>query len=160
MQWGGEGRPESFSSFWDGFTGHDNTGTDNEPGNQLAGFDFKFKLEPTPRVAGEFRTGKWSARMSLATCLPRICFLGGVEGHHGWGKDAVNWYVEAHDTRTNMRPNQLQLYRTTSIKMVITNKGIHWGMRWVGMVNSLPGRLELITEDNQRWSTRPRLRQS
>jgi hypothetical protein len=26
-------------------------------------------------------------------------FLGGVEGHHGWGKDAVNWYVEAHDTR-------------------------------------------------------------
>lgn len=47
MQWGGEGRPESFSSFWDGFTGHDNTGTDNEPGNQLAGFDFKFKLEPT-----------------------------------------------------------------------------------------------------------------
>ena len=25
----------------------DNTGTDNEPGNQLAGFDFKFKLEPT-----------------------------------------------------------------------------------------------------------------
>lgn len=47
MQWGGEGRPESFSSFWDGFTGKDNTGTDNEPGNQLAGFDFKFKLEPT-----------------------------------------------------------------------------------------------------------------
>ncbi|OUH91373.1 hypothetical protein AZ047_000076 [Klebsiella pneumoniae] len=36
MQWGGEGRPQSFSSFWDGFTGHDNTGTDNEPGNQLA----------------------------------------------------------------------------------------------------------------------------
>lgn len=44
---GGEGRPQSLSSFWDGFTGQDNTGTDNEPGNQLAGFDFKFKLEPT-----------------------------------------------------------------------------------------------------------------
>jgi hypothetical protein len=36
-------------------------------------------------------------------------FLGGVEGHHGWGKDAVNWYVEAHDTR-EYEPNQLQLY--------------------------------------------------
>ncbi|WP_227634162.1 capsule assembly Wzi family protein, partial [Klebsiella pneumoniae] len=101
MQWGGEGRHESFSSFWDGFTGKDNTGTDNEPGNQLAGFDFKFKLEPTlgwpvsfyGQMVGEDESGYLpSANM----------FLGGVEGHHGWGKDAVNWYVEAHDTRTNM----------------------------------------------------------
>ncbi len=68
-------------------------------------------------------------------------FLGGVEGHHGWGKDAVNWYVEAHDTRTNMSRRPITAIPTTSIKMVITNKGIHWGMRWVGMVNSLPGRL-------------------
>lgn len=91
MQWGGEGRPQSLSSFWDGFTGKDNTGTDNEPGNQLAGFDFKFKLEPTlgwpvsfyGQMIGEDESGYLpSANM----------FLGGVEGHHGWGKDAVNWY--------------------------------------------------------------------
>ena len=44
---GGKGDRKSLSSFWDGFTGKDNTGTDNEHGNQLAGFDFKFKLEPT-----------------------------------------------------------------------------------------------------------------
>lgn len=88
---GGEGRPQSLSSFWDGFTGKDNTGTDNEPGNQLAGFDFKFKLEPTlgwpvsfyGQMIGEDESGYLpSANM----------FLGGVEGHHGWGKDAVNWY--------------------------------------------------------------------
>jgi hypothetical protein len=27
MQWGGEGRPESLSNFWDGLTGKDNTAT-------------------------------------------------------------------------------------------------------------------------------------
>ncbi|WP_228745664.1 capsule assembly Wzi family protein, partial [Klebsiella pneumoniae] len=64
----------------------------NEPGNQLAGFDFKFKLEPTlgwpvslyGQMIGEDEAG----------FLPSAnTFLGGVEGHHGWGKDAVNWYV-------------------------------------------------------------------
>ncbi|WP_218792573.1 capsule assembly Wzi family protein, partial [Klebsiella pneumoniae] len=29
-------------------------------------------------------------------------YLGGIEGHHGWGKNAINWYVEGHDTRSNM----------------------------------------------------------
>lgn len=34
MQWGGEGRPESLSNFWDGLTGKDNTAANdpNEPG--------------------------------------------------------------------------------------------------------------------------------
>jgi hypothetical protein len=54
-------------------------------------------LEPTlgwpisfyGQMIGEDEAGLPSANM----------FLGGIEGHHGWGKDAVNWYVEAHDTR-------------------------------------------------------------
>ena len=46
MQWEGKGdRNPLAASGW--FYWADNTGTDNEPGNQLAGFDFKFKLEPT-----------------------------------------------------------------------------------------------------------------
>lgn len=34
MQWGGKGRPESLSNFWDGLTGKDNTAANdpNEPG--------------------------------------------------------------------------------------------------------------------------------
>ena len=44
MQWGGEGRPQSLSSFWDGFTGKTIPERITSRGNQLAGFDFKFKL--------------------------------------------------------------------------------------------------------------------
>jgi hypothetical protein len=45
-QWGGEGRPQDFSSFVDVVTGNDNTGDggitrDNEPSNQLAGIDWR-----------------------------------------------------------------------------------------------------------------------
>jgi hypothetical protein len=50
-QWGGEGRDESFSSFFDLLIGRDNCGSDGlacdndelEPGNQLAGIDIKYQ---------------------------------------------------------------------------------------------------------------------
>jgi hypothetical protein len=43
LQWGGRGRDQSFSSFWRGVLGRDNQGgTGDEPGNQLAGFDFRW----------------------------------------------------------------------------------------------------------------------
>ncbi|HBQ7654371.1 capsule assembly Wzi family protein [Klebsiella sp. CN_Kp105] len=152
MQWGGEGRPESFSSFWDGFTGHDNTGTDNEPGNQLAGFDFKFKLEPTlgwpvsfyGQMIGEDESGYLpSANM----------YLGGVEGHHGWGKKAVNWYIEAHDTRTNMSRTGYSYWHHI-YKDGYYQQGYSLGDAMGGDGQLIAGKVELITEDNQRWSTR------
>ncbi|MEM7083786.1 MAG: capsule assembly Wzi family protein [Pseudomonadota bacterium] len=47
-QWGGEGRPESFSSLIDLIIGQDNVGEgvtrEDEPGNQLAGFDARWSL--------------------------------------------------------------------------------------------------------------------
>lgn len=152
MQWGGEGRPQSLSSFWDGFTGQDNTGTDNEPGNQLAGFDFKFKLEPTlgwpvslyGQMIGEDEAG----------FLPSAnTFLGGVEGHHGWGKDAVNWYVEAHDTRSNMSRTDY-IYTHHIYKDGYYQQGYPLGDAMGGDGQLIAGKIELITEDNQRWSTR------
>ncbi|MDQ8203739.1 capsule assembly Wzi family protein [Pelagicoccus sp. SDUM812003] len=48
-QWGGDGRPESWSNLVDLILGHDNVGSDgidldgsNEPGNQLGGVDFRW----------------------------------------------------------------------------------------------------------------------
>ena len=45
-QWGGDGRPETLSSFYNLLIGNDNRGggitANNEPGNQLAGFDFRY----------------------------------------------------------------------------------------------------------------------
>lgn len=51
-QWGGDGRPETLSNFWDLLIGNDNVGSDgidldgsNEPGNQLGGIDFRWTTE-------------------------------------------------------------------------------------------------------------------
>jgi hypothetical protein len=46
-QWCGEGRPCGWDTFWDMFFGKDNVGDDgttpeNEPGNQMAGFDVRW----------------------------------------------------------------------------------------------------------------------
>ncbi|WP_369071377.1 capsule assembly Wzi family protein [Klebsiella quasipneumoniae] len=152
MQWGGEGRPESFSSFWDGFTGKDNTGTDNEPGNQLAGFDFKFKLEPTLGWPVSFY-GQLIGEDEAGFLPSANMFLGGVEGHHGWGKDAVNWYLEAHDTRTNMSRTNYS-YTHHIYKDGYYQQGYPLGDAMGGDGQLVAGKVELITEDNQRWSTR------
>ena len=64
MQLGGEGRPESFSTWIDAFLGQDNTGANTgrdpakEPGNQLAGVDFRWRPFELPfafygQAAGE-----------------------------------------------------------------------------------------------------------
>ncbi|WP_201555122.1 capsule assembly Wzi family protein [Psychrobacter sp. 72-O-c] len=55
FMWGGEGRPESFSSFGDAVLGtRDNEATagntDDDPANQLAGFDARLSLAPLINV--------------------------------------------------------------------------------------------------------------
>ena len=52
-QWGGEGRPETSDSFLDLLLGQDNIGSngltrENEPGNQMAGFDIRWKQKLLP----------------------------------------------------------------------------------------------------------------
>jgi Capsule assembly protein Wzi len=51
LQWGGEGRQENLSSLLRGLVGWDNAGTrgvtsENEPGNQLGGFDWRLSFGP------------------------------------------------------------------------------------------------------------------
>lgn len=154
MQWGGEGRPHSLNNFWDGLTGKDNSGGNGskEFSNQLAGFDFKLKLEPTMgwpvsvygQMIGEGNSG----------LLPSgNMYLGGIEGHHGLGKSAVNWYIEGHDTRTNMnRTNHSYTHRI--YKDGYYQQGSPLGDAMGGDGRLLSGKVELVTEDNQRWSTR------
>lgn len=47
-QWGGDGRPQSLDSFFDLLIGRDNVGEgvtrDEEPGNQLAGYDWRWRV--------------------------------------------------------------------------------------------------------------------
>lgn len=154
MQWGGQGRPESLGNFWDGFVGDDNTAANdpNEPGNQLAGFDAKLKLEPTlgipisiyGQLIGEDEAGK----------LPSSnMYLAGVEGHYSIGKNALNWYVEGHDTRTDMsRTNYSYTHHIYTDGYY--QQGYALGDSIGGDGRLLATKAELVTEDNQRWSVR------
>ena len=83
MQLGGEGRPEGFSTWVDAFLSQDNYGANtgnnnrsNEPGNQLAGIDLRWKVFDAPialygQVVGE------DEDKFLPNCL---MFQYGIEG--------------------------------------------------------------------------------
>ena len=101
-QWGGEGRPQTFKAFWDAFTGKDNRGNsgitqENEPGNQLAGFDARlgFGLGSTQLALYSQAIGEDAAGISPS----RFLFQAGAEV--AW--TTSNWsnrlYIEGSDTR-------------------------------------------------------------
>lgn len=100
-QWGGEGRPESLDSLWDAFTGNDNRGdnginADNEPGNQLAGFDTRLSAPVWESQAALYAQGIGEDSTDLSPS--RYIVLAGVEV--AWASD--NWhnriYIEGAST--------------------------------------------------------------
>ncbi|EHD19937.1 MULTISPECIES: capsule assembly Wzi family protein [Brenneria] len=152
MMWGGEGRPQSWDSFWDGLAGKDNTGTENEPGNQLAGFDFKLKLQPLTglpvslygQLVGEDEAGMLPSQNT---------YLLGLEGHPEWGTSTINWYIEGATTRADdSRLNYTyahHIYRDGYYQ-----QGYPLGHAMGGDGRILSGKVELALDDGQRWSTR------
>lgn len=102
LQWGGEGRPESFSSLWDAMLGtKDNGGTGKaDPSNQIAGFDFRLNLQPlldTPvgvygQYVGEDEAGGLPAKKM---------YLAGTDFSSSYNNMPYQLYAEWADTRTN-----------------------------------------------------------
>lgn len=102
-QWGGEGRPDDLSSLFNLIIGHDNCGSDgiscenkdNEPGNQIAGVDFRWTLPfDTPSNVYLSTVGEDEADYFPAK---RIYSLGFSSVFNGWGNN-YRWYVEYTDT--------------------------------------------------------------
>lgn len=98
---GGEGRPQSFDSFWDALVGKDNVYGDTvDPSNQIAGFDARLNLQPLLSVPvsvyGQF-TGE-----DEAGGLPiRKMYLSGVDFSSEFNQRPYQLYAEWVDTRTN-----------------------------------------------------------
>ncbi|WP_053067698.1 capsule assembly Wzi family protein [Muribacter muris] len=101
IQWGGRGRPQNMSSLTNALLGRDNVGdniSEEEPGNQIAGVDFRIKLMPLiqwpisvyGQVMGE----------DESNYLPTQNFyLVGVDGSHSIShRQTWNWYLEGIDT--------------------------------------------------------------
>lgn len=152
MQWGGEGRPRSWGSFWDGVAGRDNTGTNEEPGNQLAGFDFKLKMATL--VGAPISLYGQLVGEDEAGMLPsKNFYLLGIEGHPEWGTSTINWNIEGTDTRTNGSADNFT-YNHHIYRNGYYQQGYPLGYTAGGDAQVLSGRVELALDDGQRWSTR------
>jgi hypothetical protein len=94
MQWGGRGRDESSSSLVNSLLGNDNVGfdginADNEPGNQLAGIDFR-----------------WVAHEASSTAL-YVQIVGEDEAGH---LPSRNMLLAGLDTQVNIGTGRLRLF--------------------------------------------------
>lgn len=152
MLWGGEGRSQSLSTFWDGVTGKDNTGSSDEPGDQLAGFDFTYRLEPVLGWPVSFY-GQMIGEDEAGLMPSASMYLGGIEGHHAAGKHAVNWYLEAHDTRSSMNRTGYS-YTHHIYTDGYYQQGAPIGDAMGGDGRLIAARAELAMENGQRWGAR------
>ena len=114
MQWGGEGRPQSWDSFVDLLTGKDNRGSggiaadgSNEPGNQLAGIDlrYNFSLKSTHNAAyfqviGEDEAGGTPSRGILQMGIENSFTYNDIQ--HRFILEASNTHSESY---SDERPN-------------------------------------------------------
>jgi len=99
-QWCGEGRPCGAGTFWDLLIGNDNTdddlGTDAEPGNQMAGYDFRLRSpwQPFPvALYGQF-IGEDEAGGLPSKFLGQV----GLEAWTSTRAGALRAHVEFSDT--------------------------------------------------------------
>ncbi len=105
FMWGGEGRPESLSSFGDAVLGtKDNEATNssnsgNDPANQLAGFDARLSLAPLVNIpAGIY--GQYVGEDEAGGLPAKNMYLAGVDyAANIYGKP-YQLYAEYTDTRT------------------------------------------------------------
>ncbi len=91
--------------------------------------------------------------MKRVNCHPPNMYLAGIEGHHSVGRNALNWYIEGHDTRTDFK-NKNYSYQHHIYTDGYYQQGYALGDTLGGDGRMLVGKTELVTEDNQRWSAR------
>jgi len=101
IQWGGEGQPQSASSFWDSFSGKDNYGANGEkqdPGNQLAGIDLRYGVSIGDNTLGLYTQ---IVGEDEAGYLPsRKVYQIGMDWTSQWFNGNQQWFLEGVDTLT------------------------------------------------------------
>lgn len=132
MQWGGRGRDESARSLLNALLGNDNVGfngitAENEPGNQLAGVDLRWLLEPVSQtsvytqVIGEDEAGHLPSRNMV---------LLGVDARVPTDAGALRFFAEFADLlagRISDDPRPLAAYRHSVYAQGYTQQGLSLG---------------------------------
>ena len=94
-QWCGDGRPCDLDTFWDLLIGNDNDQPlEEQPGNQLAGFDMRWSLPWVPVAIYAQAIGEDEANFMPSKYLGLV----GIEFWGGFGERSWRVHVEAADT--------------------------------------------------------------
>jgi hypothetical protein len=134
MQLGGDGRPEGFSTWVDAFLSQDNyganTGLNNrsdEPGNQLAGIDFRWKVLDSPFAIYGQLVGEDEDKF-LPNCL---IFQYGVEAWKDFSSGTGRLFFEYADLTSTWWTDDDRRYNIT-YNHHIYNDGYRYKGRSVG----------------------------
>jgi hypothetical protein len=106
-QWGGEGRPQDLSTFWNVLIGKDNCGANgldcsdnNEPGNQQAGYDmrYSFNLFDTPMAVYGQLFAEDGANEGGLSMVTKAEIQAGLDIHFKAFSIPTTAYIEFTDT--------------------------------------------------------------
>ncbi|MEN8409268.1 capsule assembly Wzi family protein [Acinetobacter bereziniae] len=104
LQWGGDGRPESWSSLWNAIKGNDNfENSDDDKSNQIAGFDARLNLQSLLNVPVSFY-GQYVGEDEAGLLPSKKMYLAGADYSTSFKNMPVQFYAEWADTTTNGDP--------------------------------------------------------
>lgn len=137
-QWGGEGRPQDLGAFWDAFIGKDNGESsgfddDDDPSNQIAGFDFRVSVTPWGVPVGLY--GQFMGEDEAGGLPSKLSSLAGVDLLSAIGKGSQRWFLEATETVagswfSDRRFNTM--YEHSTYKSGFRNHGRNMASTWEG----------------------------
>ncbi|MGQ1277890.1 capsule assembly Wzi family protein [Acinetobacter baumannii] len=101
LQWGGEGRSESWDSLWNAIKGNDNVyDSDEDRSNQIAGFDARLNLQSLINApVGIY--GQYVGEDEAGLLPSKKMYLAGVDYSSSYNNMPYQLYAEWADTRTN-----------------------------------------------------------
>ena len=154
IQWGGEGRPQSFSSLWDAIKGtQDNfVGTGHDPSNQLGGFDFKLKLQPLVGLPSSIY-GQLIGEDEAGGLPSKYSYLLGLDGHSSLDNKAVNWHIEGVNTFADWHMKNV-MYRHGTYKDGYYQQGYPLGHAIGGDGKMISGAAEMVLNHDNRVNAR------
>ncbi|RZG79451.1 capsule assembly Wzi family protein [Acinetobacter sp. WCHAc060033] len=101
LQWGGEGRSESFDSLWNAIKGNDNFDNgDDDKSNQIAGFDGRLNLQSLLNVPVSFYA-QYVGEDEAGLLPAKKMYLAGADYSMSFKNMPVQLYAEWADTTTN-----------------------------------------------------------
>lgn len=138
---GGEGRQQNLSSLGNALLGKDNAGenvaVDKEPGNQIAGIDFRLKLMPLLNLPLSVY-GQIMGEDESKYLPTQNFYLFGIDGSHNISnRQTLNWHLEFADTSIDLGRRYSTTYRHHMYKDGYYNQKLPLGYALGGDIRNI-----------------------